>query len=177
MGDIRHDFEIFAGPGTAYVILPLYSPRGRQNRKVYERSGINQWNASGRERSFGEAYIPVPKAIHDRFPNFFPSRFSKFKIKLPDVRIVTASLCQSEGKALMSDPNKDICDWLFRLIDESSAAMRGRFSRGIPYKYDDLKKIGTDSVRISKAAASTHDYELAVMPLGSYEQFRDRFLS
>jgi hypothetical protein len=37
---------------TDFVILPLYSTR---TREVQEKSGINQWNAGGRVRSFGEA--------------------------------------------------------------------------------------------------------------------------
>jgi hypothetical protein len=42
--------------------------------KVFERSGLNQWNARGRKRNESEVYIPIPKLIHDKFPNFFPGR-------------------------------------------------------------------------------------------------------
>ena len=40
-----------------YVLLPLYSTR---TGEVPERSGLNQWNASGRKRDFNEVYILFP---------------------------------------------------------------------------------------------------------------------
>jgi hypothetical protein len=50
-------------PGVDFVILPLYSTRG-EIKTVEAKSGINQWNAGGRERKFGESYIPIPANIH-----------------------------------------------------------------------------------------------------------------
>ncbi|MFN3466806.1 MAG: restriction endonuclease, partial [Candidatus Brocadiales bacterium] len=59
-----------------YVILPLYST---ETGEVPERSGLNQWNAGGRERDYDEVYIPIPRIVHERRPNFFPPRDRKFK--------------------------------------------------------------------------------------------------
>ena len=48
-----------------FVILPLYSTEAG-NRIVHEKSGINQWNAGGRKRKFGESYIPIPSKISSK---------------------------------------------------------------------------------------------------------------
>lgn len=53
------------------VVLPLYSLRaGGTVRYVPERSGLNQWNASGRMRDPNEVYIPIPQKIHKQHPSF-----------------------------------------------------------------------------------------------------------
>src|SRR5690554_4728056 len=49
--------------GVNYVILPLYGYK-KKEKFVYEKSGLNQWNAAGRKRDFGEVYIPIPSEIH-----------------------------------------------------------------------------------------------------------------
>ncbi len=54
--------------------------------KVFEKSGLNQWNAGGRTRNKSEVYIPIPNAIHNNFPNFFPSRNQSFFIKASEWR-------------------------------------------------------------------------------------------
>ena len=66
------------------VYLPLYG----RNIEVFEKSGLNQWNAKGRVRHANEIYIPVPIAIHNNFPNFFPSRDTPFSLKLPNGKIM-----------------------------------------------------------------------------------------
>ncbi len=155
-------------PVVDSVVLPLYSPRLRE---IPERSGINQWNAKGRDRKFGEAYIPVPSKIRNSFPSFFPEKDSYFKLRLPNEHILTVKICQQGGKALMSNPNKDLCDWLFRLIDNSEWTSRKRIIEHRPYKYSDLVYIGIDSVRISKTPEDASLYELEPCELGSYEFF------
>lgn len=50
------------------IYLPLY---GRK-QIVFEKSGLNQWNAGGRDRHPNEVYIPIPAEIHKNFPGFFP---------------------------------------------------------------------------------------------------------
>ena len=58
-----------------FVILPLYSTRSvikGGEKYVPQHSGLNQWNAGGRERKSGEVYIPVPWDIHKRYGDFFP---------------------------------------------------------------------------------------------------------
>ena len=153
-----------------FIILPLYST---STGLVASKSGINQWNAGGRNRKFGEGYIPVPSIIHKKLPNFFPGKDIIFKIATPDERKLDVKICQQGGKALMSNPNNLLCDWLFRMIDESELQSRKRQMTSKPYTYDDLLRIGKDSVKIYKILNDDDKYEfyLQPSPIGSYEDF------
>lgn len=86
------------------VYLPLY---GSKNT-VRDKSGLNQWNASGRVRNYDEVYIPIPATIHRKFTDFFPARDVKFELKFPDGEVVSAKVCQDGRKALMTNPNKKL---------------------------------------------------------------------
>lgn len=126
------------------VILPLYSTKKSNSYKkiVAEKSGLNQWNASGRPRDNGEIYIPIPKHVHDKFPNFFPPRYQSFQLELPNGKFLSASVCQENSKALMTNPNNAMSDWLLRKV------------LGLKEKelltYEKLQIAGFDSVIIEK---------------------------
>ncbi len=145
------------------VILPLYSFI-RGERQVPERSGINQWNASGRDRKFGEAYIPIPAAVRNNNPDFFPERDKPFKLKLPSGRIVTGKVCQQGGKALMTTPNVELCNWLFTQLDQNLEEAIRRFVRKEPYRYSDLIKVGIDAVKMTRSQEFEFDFELEAIP-------------
>jgi hypothetical protein len=132
---------------TETVVLPLYSLRGGVH--VPERSGLNQWNAEGRERDESEVYIPVPIWIHRVFPDFFPSRDTDFKLRLPDGKIMISKICQSNGKALMSNPNKELGDWLLRKVL--------KLDSGELLTYEHLMRVGLDSVEITKQYTEEND--------------------
>lgn len=150
------------------VILPLYSPG---SMVVQRSSGINNWNAGGRARKFGEAYIPIPSIVHKIRPGFFPTRDSKFVMALPNGDRISAKVCQQGSKALMSDPNTSICFWLYELIDGERKIAEKRFKDKNPYSYQDLLRIGKDAVRISKSSISGVDFDLELVALGSFEAF------
>lgn len=124
--------------GVDYVILPLYSFSKAKGSYVPEKSGLNQFNAGGRKRNDLEVYIPVPKAIHNNYPNFFPKRDTPFVLLLPDGKKLSAKICQDGGKALMSNPNKDLGEWLLRKVLKKKAW-------DIVTMYD-LDRLGFDSV-------------------------------
>lgn len=148
-----------------YVFLPLYSVRknyGEEGPKVKEKSGLNQWNASGRERNINEVYIPIPASIHRVFPNFFPARDTHFNLKLPNKQNLTAKVCQDGSKALMSDPNKALGQWILRDVL--------RLQEGELLTYKKLRDIGLDSVVIYKI--DERNYRIDFAKLGSYEQFK-----
>jgi hypothetical protein len=151
-----------------FVVLPLYTPK---SKSVAEASGINQWNANGRARTFGEAYIPVPRAVHDHSPGFFPPRDSLFKVKLPTGQVISAKICQDGDKALMANPNTDLCKWLFSTIDGNYSVAEQRLADRRPYKYSDFEKIGKDSVAIFKSSGPEFDYVMKSAPIGAYEDF------
>ncbi len=153
--------------GRDYVILPLYSKRGADH--VPERSGLNQWNANGRKRDANEVYIPIPKSIHKNYPTFFPSRDVPFELILPDGNKLSAKVCQDGGKALMSNPNSQLGEWILRKIL--------RKKEGELVTIEDLYKYGIDSVKI----ISTHKhnengesiYKILFSNTSSYENYSD----
>ena len=148
------------------VILPLYSVI-RGEPQVPERSGINQWNASGRERKFGEAYIPIPASVRNNNPDFFPERDQPFKLLLPSGRIVTGKVCQQGGKALMTTPNVELCNWLFAKLDNNLEDAIRRFVRKDPYRYSDLLMVGIDSVKMTRVEGAEHEFKLEAIPISN----------
>ena len=142
--------------GVDFVILPLYG----RNGIVYTKSALNQWNAGGRERDYGEVYIPVPKEIHKRYPNFFPKRDEIFKLETPDNKLFDAKLCQENSKAIMTNPNKALSDWLLRQtlqLNEGEIATKQH-----------LDRLGLDSVIIYKEDSK---FKIDIMKTNSYEEF------
>lgn len=145
--------------GENFVILPLYGYKEKK-KFVFEKSGLNQWNAGGRNRDIGEVYIPIPINIHKFFPDFFPSRDVSFKLKIPTGEVFSAKVCQSNGKALMTDPNKALSDWLLRKVL--------RLKEGELATIEILDTLGFDSVIIIK---KEDQFEIDIMKTGSYESF------
>lgn len=139
------------------IFLPLYG----RNRTVYTKSGLNQWNASGRARNPDEVYIPIPVMIHQKFPMFFPKRHTRFSLIFPDGERVTAKVCQENGKALMTYSNRKLGKLILRdglKLKEDELAT-----------YDKLQLLGIDSVRIDRM--STFEFKINFAKSGSYEEF------
>ena len=142
------------------VYLPLYSPA---TKTVAKKSGLNQWNASGRVRSPNEVYIPIPSWINEKFPKFFPERNIPFELILPTGKVISAKVCQDNSKALMSNPNSELGDWLLRdvLNMEENELIT----------YAKLLEIGFDSVEIEKLCQNS--FKIDFRPIGDYENFLD----
>ncbi|TQR34597.1 restriction endonuclease [Campylobacter sp. MIT 99-7217] len=153
--------------GVDFVILPLYSTKG-ETKKVPLRSGLNQWNAGGRRRSYGEVYIPIPTFIHKHCPKFFPPRDIPFTLKTPNNEILNVKLCQDNSKALMSNPNTALSNWLLKTalnLQEKEVAT-----------YTHMQNLGFDSVIITKDSKdSSAEFSIDIMPLDSYENFIHSF--
>lgn len=145
-----------------HVFLPLYSYKDSAN-VVPEKSGLNQWNASGRPRDPNEIYIPIPAWIHTNFPNFFPSRDESFTLVLPNNEEMSAKVCQDGSKALMSNPNSALGKWLLR--DVLNLRERELLD------YEKLNNIGLDSVVIYKTEDGKYDIDFTAV--GSYEEFKE----
>ena len=146
-----------------YIVLPLYSPR---SGKVEESSGLNQWNARGRQRNPDEVYINFPIWIHKAKKGFFKyntedHKTDSFDVKLPNGKTLNMRIAQQGGKALMSNPNKDLGEWILRDIL--------KIPLGKLIKKEDLDKIGIDSVKLSKT--KNGEYLLDFCKLGTYEDF------
>ena len=146
--------------GENYVILPLYGFKNKE-KFVFEKSGLNQWNAGGRKRDFGEVYIPIPAEIHKQFPNFFPERDQLFDLKIPTGEVFSAKVCQDNSKALMTNPNKALSDWLLRKVFQ--------VKEGELLTIEKMNELGFDSVIICKDVNG--NYQIDKAKLDSYEQF------
>ncbi len=146
--------------GENYVILPLYGIH-KKEKFVFEKSGLNQWSAGGRKRDFGEVYIPIPIDIHRKYPDFFPPRDEIFNLQIPTGDIFSAKVCQENSKALMTNPNKALSDWLLRkvlLLKEGELATMEK-----------LDKLGFDSVIILKD--ENGDFKIDIMKTDTYMEF------
>lgn len=154
-------------PFKDYVILPLYSPSSKKKLKepiVPLKSQLNQWNAGGRKRDFGEVYIPIPSKVRSLSPNFFPKRDVIFNLIVPSGEIFSAKVCQDDSKALMTNPNNAMADWMLRKIL--------LLKEGELLTYKKLKKIGYDSVKITKSTDG--EYFIDFTPLDEYEKFIEK---
>ncbi|MFA7309211.1 MAG: NgoFVII family restriction endonuclease [Patescibacteria group bacterium] len=145
-----------------HIFLPLYSMKDGK-KVVPDKSGLNQWKASGRKRDYNEIYIPIPSWIHSKFPGFFPSRDTAFTLILPNGKEMSAKLCQDGSKALMSNPNSDLGKWLLRDVLN--------LKEGEVLNYDFLDNIGLDSVVIYKN--NEGEYDIDFTAVGSYEDFKE----
>lgn len=144
-----------------HVFLPLYSTRSSDNKEVPEKSGLNQWNAGGRSRSLGEVYIPIPAFIHQKFPDFFPDRDVQFNLHLPNKNVLTAKVCQDGKKALMTNPNEALGQWILRDIL--------KLKEGELLTYQKLEDINLDSVVIYKI--DEENFQIDFAKIGSYDSF------
>ena len=142
-----------------FVILPLYSTK--LGRIIPERSGLNQWNANGRQRKLDEVYIPIPIEIHKKFPIFFPKRETPFDLEIPTGEILNAKVCQDNSKALMTNPNNAIADWLLRKTL--------KLKEGELATMEQLDRLGFDSVIITKI--NNNHFQIDIMKTDSYIHF------
>lgn len=142
------------------ICLRLYTiDRTTGEKKVQERSGLNQWNASGRVRDPNEIYIPYPAEDRRRTEGFFPPRDTQFNLHLPDGSVITAKVCQEDGKAIMSNPNKVLGEWLLRDVFE--------LPEGTVLTYEMLERFGVDSVVFTKLGDL--EYKIEFTDIGTYE--------
>ncbi len=127
---------------------------------VPEKSGLNQWNAGGRERQADEVYIPIPAKINSNFPNFFPNIDTTFTLHLPNGSSLSAKPCQQNRKALMSNPNIALGKWILRDILQ--------VKEGELVTIEHLYRLGFDSVVVYKDSET--DYRIDVCKTMSYSK-------
>ncbi len=142
-----------------FVILPLYGYRDKAPF-VFEKSGLNQWNAGGRDRNENEVYIPIPRDVHDKSPGFLPPRDEPFDLHFPNGEVMKVKVCQGNDKALMSQRNADLGRWLLRDILQLVPGSLATYSM--------LEQIGIDSVEISKLDGK---YFIDFKKFGTYERY------
>lgn len=143
------------------LCLRLYSNNNRKGKFVPNKSGLNQWNAGGRKRNPNEIYIPYPAEDRNRSIGFFPARETIFELMMPDGSIIPTKVCQDDGKAIMSNPNRILGEWLLRTVFE--------VPEGVPVTYDMLETYGIDSVIFTKL--DNGRYKIDFADIGTYEDF------
>jgi len=150
------------------LCLRLYTVNRSTKEKVIEqKSGLNQWNGARKNkdgsytpRNPNELYIPYPSEDRERSKGFFPDRNVAFDLILPDGNIIQAKVCQENGKAIMSNPNSDLGEWLLRKVFE--------LPEGKIITYRDLEIYGIDSVIFTKL--SEKQYKIDFTYIGTYEK-------
>lgn len=143
-----------------YVVLPLYSTN-KNGKYVAEKSGLNQWNAGGRKRNYGEVYLKITAEINKKYPDFFPPKDVHFNLTIPTGEIFIASICQDDRKSIMTKPNKAISNWLLRTVLN--------LKEGELATIDKLNKLGIDSVIVYKDGEL--NYRIDILKTDSYEEF------
>lgn len=154
-------------PNIEKICLPLYSFSKKKGNYVPEKSGLNQWHASGRARNYNEVYIPIPSEIRSKFSTFFPAKDTSFTLRLPSGSFLTAKVCQDNDKALMSNPNSALGQWILRDVLG--------LEEGELLTYQKLEEIGIDTVEIAKFPDNT--YDINFKQLGTYQEFIDNLRS
>ena len=154
---IDNDEKIINAKNYETIYLPLYGA----NKTVFEKSGLNQWNAAGRKRDISEVYIPIRAIIHKLFPNFFPGREQSFTLILPNGKELKSKVCQAGDKALMSYSNRELGQWILRDVL--------KLKEGELLTYNKLQRIGIDAVRIDKI--DHLKYEINFSKIGLFEKF------
>ena len=143
------------------LCLRLYSTSKTQGKFVASKSGLNQGFAGGRKRNPNELYIPYPKEDRERSQGFFPPRDTVFELHMPDGSTIPTKICQDDGKAIMSNPNKILGEWLLRTVFELPV--------GTVVTYEMLEKFGIDSVIFTKL--DDLKYKIDFADIGTYEKY------
>ena len=151
------------------ICLRLYSTKPNGTKYVAEKSGLNQWNGARFVRRTGEykprdpneLYIPYPAEDRRNTVGFFPDRDTIFNLRLPDGSEIPAKICQDDGKAIMSNPNNLLGEWLLRNVFE--------LQEGTLVTYEMLQRFGIDSVIFTKHGDLNYSVDFA--EIGTYEQF------
>lgn len=143
------------------VCLRLYSSKPDGTKFIGEKSGLNQWNAGGRTRNPNEIYIPFPATDRKLSANFFPPKDIPFNLEMPDGSVISTKICQDGGKAIMSNPNKALGEWLLRGVFE--------LPEYTIITYEMLEIFGIDSIIFTKV--SKNQYKVTFADTGTYEDF------
>lgn len=154
----------------ASAVLPLYSENGAKGKYVPPKNNLNMRFAGGRARNEYEIGIPIPAEFRHRFPGFFPGRDIPFRLALPDGAELTAKQCQADGKALMSNPNSALGEWLIDKVLQIPPS--------VPITYEMLVKYGIDSVELQKIRVEDTGeiyYKIDFALTDSYEKFKEEW--
>ncbi len=121
------------------VDLPLFSEK---QQRMHERSGLNWGQRPEYNREPNQAYIPVPKSIHDEHPDFFPPKDQEFTLLTDDNESFVCVMAQDNRKAIETRYDNSILGKYFR--------NRLRIGQGSFVRLEDLVNYGRKSISVYK---------------------------
>lgn len=175
-----------------YLYLPLYS---YSKKTVPKRSGLNAWNGNPKSkgsttiRPEGEAYIPIPKELWNKYPFWVNPKvdmrkYNEYKQKtgqksyrinlhMPDGKIFHALFAQEGFKGLQTDPQSILGKWILNVLG-ITAPKRERYDKPskniVTMKL--LQQIGYDSVKLwHEDQSDFHEVWIDFAEYGSFERF------
>jgi hypothetical protein len=80
--------------------------------EIHTKSGLNWGQRDGRNPN--QAYIPVPAAVHQEHPGFFPPRGQRFVVKTDDGEMLTCVIAQDASKAIETPDDNSALGLYFR---------------------------------------------------------------
>lgn len=92
--------------------VDLFLTRSNNPRKIQKSAGLNWGQRSGREKN--QAYIPVPKQIHEANPGFFPESKVEFTLITDDGESFVCVMAQDNNKAIETCHDNSILGKYFR---------------------------------------------------------------
>ncbi len=93
------------------VHLPLFSEK---QKRMHERSGLNWGQRPEYSREPNQAYLPVPKSIHDEHSDFFPPKNEEFTLVTDDGESFICVMAQDNRKAIETRYDNSILGKYFR---------------------------------------------------------------
>lgn len=130
------------------VRLSLLDRKGN----IHNRSGLNWGQRPGRNPD--QAYIPVPRRIHETDDSFFPVSGERFTIETDDGRVFSCVIAQHNDKAIETPDDNSILGRYFR---ERLGVPSGEFVTKA-----DLETYGRTDVEITKIDIDTYYLDFSV---------------
>lgn len=141
------------GPAVSdTVYLPLYSER---EGSVQAKAGLNASHAASKNKGSNtprpsyEAYIPIPKSFHKKYPKWFSDEIDtrhyqgeaiELSLHMPNGKVYPARVTQSEYKGLQTNPQSILGEWLIHDVMG--------FNHNHVVTMNDLRNVGYDSVKL-----------------------------
>lgn len=120
---------------SSYVELALTGRGG----EVQSRAGLNWGQREGRNAN--QAYLSVPKEIHNINPTFFPELKEVFQVITDDNQILTCVMAQANRKAIQTKDNSEMGRYFRKRLGLKSGEMIVK---------ENLEQYGRKSIRIFK---------------------------
>ena len=180
------------------IYLPLYSYK---TKEIPEKSGLNAWNASPKNkgshtpRPLNEIYIPIPREVHKKHPDFFVEDIFAFEqernifvgdkkdkpevrfyLQLPNGNKIPSLVTQDNMKGLQSGSHTE-CDESGKKYGQSTLGqwllidVLGLKERKLVTR-EWLQRRGTDCVRLWRKKNDYHSViHIDFAPIGAFESF------